>query len=99
MIDITSISQLSALRYDLDGDGEDPFVVSEYNKAFPYPMEGMGCRSACVGYEIINNLTFDTNGDGEITEADEYWNAGVGGSQLDPLIIHSLPPLMGTAIQ
>ena len=69
--------------YDLDGDGVVPITetadsATAYAKAFPYPAEGMGCKSVCIGYEVMNNLTFDTNGDGGITEADEYWNAGLG---------------------
>ena len=34
----------------------------------------------CIGYELANDLNFDTNGDGSITEADGdiSWNGGAG---------------------
>ena len=33
----------------------------------------------CTGYELLNNLNFDQNNDGEITAADTtYWNSGAG---------------------
>ena len=35
--------------------------------------------STCIGYELLNDLDFDENGDGEITSADAtYWNGGEG---------------------
>ena len=41
----------------------------------------MGCPSSgCVGYELTDNLDFDENSDGEITQAGDptYWNSGTG---------------------
>ena len=85
LIDIKTLAQLHAIRWDLNGDG----VVADndtmnYNAAFPYrdtTSNGrMGCPSGtCTGYELLNNLDFDENGDGEITSADAtYWNANAG---------------------
>ncbi|GGX38666.1 hypothetical protein GCM10007392_01090 [Saccharospirillum salsuginis] len=38
-----------------------------------------GCPSdGCIGFELTSDLDFDTNGDGKITELDEYWNNGKG---------------------
>ena len=41
----------------------------------------MGCPTSggCTGYELRADLTFDENGDGQITSADAgYWNGGLG---------------------
>ncbi len=91
LIDITTLAQLNAMRWDLNGDG----VVSStdstnYFTAFSNPASGMGCPSAgCNGYELLNNLDFDENNDGAITSADAtYWNSGLGwepiGSDANP---------------
>ena len=85
LIDIKTLAQLHAIRWDLNGDG----IVADndtmnYNAAFPgrdITSNGrMGCPSGtCTGYELLNNLDFDENGDGEITQADAtYWNNGDG---------------------
>ena len=85
LIDIKTLAQLHAIRWDLNGDG----VVADsdtmnYNAAFPNrdttSNVRMGCPSGtCTGYELLNNLDFDENGDGEITSADAtYWNANAG---------------------
>ena len=85
LIDITTLAQLNAIRWDLDGDG----VVADsdtmtYNAAFPNRDTTsnirMGCPSGtCTGYELLNNLNFDENGDDEITSADAtYWNSNAG---------------------
>ena len=75
-IDITKLAQLNAIRYDLDGNG----VVSQtdsanYSAAFPNAASGMGCPSVgCSGYELKNDLTFDTDGDGDVDASDSYPN-------------------------
>ena len=35
-------------------------------------------QQRCRGYELISNLDFDTNRDGQINELDTYWNSGEG---------------------
>ncbi len=66
LIDITTLDQLNAIRYDLDGNG-DPTATTTYNVAFPGRNAGatgrMGCPDACAGYELLNDLDFDTDGD------------------------------------
>ena len=85
LIDIKTLAQLHAIRWDLNGDG----VVADsdtmtYNAAFPNRVTTsngrMGCPSGtCTGYELLNNLNFDENNDGAITQADTtYWNGGTG---------------------
>ena len=84
LIDVTTPAQLNAIRYDLNGDG----VVSrsdslKYAAAFPNPVSDMGCPSTgCVGYELLNDLTFDANGDDVVDSDDPYpsWTPIGGGS-------------------
>ena len=101
-IEVTTLQQLNALRYDLNGDGvvdwpdgkrpnknrKNEDGASEpggsgaliYAGAFPNAAENMGCESACRGYELTADLTFDSNGDNAITAADGKlsWNDGAG---------------------
>ena len=84
LIDVTSLAQLNAIRYDLNGDGSVAAADTvAYNDAFPYAASGMGCQATCTGYELMNNLDFDENNDGSITSADAtYWNSGNGWSPI-----------------
>ena len=76
LIDVRNLAQLNAIRYDLNGDGDVHTAdVNAYALAFPDigPIPGlssMGCPSSCTGYELLNDLDFDTNGDGLITVTD-----------------------------
>ncbi len=86
LIDIKTLAQLNAVRYDLDGDGKQGSVSATdwaiYTTAFPNPASGMGCKltgtpqqPTCDGYELMpKNLDFDTNGDGEVNSSDTYPN-------------------------
>ena len=82
LIDITTLAQLNAIRHDLNGNGDA--THADYGAAFPgrntTSSGRMGCPSGtCTGYELLNNLDFDENGDGAITSADTtYWNGGAG---------------------
>ena len=89
LIDIETLAQLHAIRWDLNGDGAIDASASTsdttaYNAAFPNrditSNVRMGCPSGtCTGYELLNNLDFDENGDDQITSADAtYWNNGDG---------------------
>ena len=87
LIEVSTLAQLHAMRWDLNGDG----VVADsdtmtYNTAFPDASVGKGCPSSgCIGYELLNNLDFDENNDGAITQADAtYWNSGAGWLPLGP---------------
>ena len=93
LIEITTLAQLNAVRWDLDGDGvaDDSSDQSSYDTAFPNAEDNMGCNEsaatitagpgnpACTGYELAANLDFDTNNDGrtDIT-GDTYWDGGKG---------------------
>ena len=93
LIEITTLAQLNAIRWDLNGDGavDDTANQTSYTAAFPSAAAGMGCPDTtadadtnpdpCAGYELKANLTFDTTGDGSVTSADSaglYWNSGKG---------------------
>ncbi len=85
-IDIFTLAQLNAVRYDLDGDGHPTSGgAATYNAAFPNRLvsvsnRNMGCPSTCIGYELVADLDFDENGDGDITQTGDptYWNSGAG---------------------
>ena len=65
LIEVTTVAQLSAIRWDLDGDGGvDPGGdASGYSDAFPTAMATMGCASGCTGYELTMNLDLENAGD------------------------------------
>ena len=82
LIEISSLAQLDAVRYDLDGDGVSANADS-YAAAFPNPAAGMGCaRQQCRGYELAANLDFDTDDNGQINKGDAYWDDGNGWSPI-----------------
>ena len=63
LIDISSIAQLNAIRWDLDGDGDpDAANANAYRTVFAGRATStpgrMGCPAACAGYELAGNLTF-----------------------------------------
>ena len=98
LIDVSSLAQLNALRWDMDGDGSvSPGDQVKYALAFPTPAPGMGCvatdhdsdantddQPTCAGYELTEDLDFDTHGnDGAVTAADvDYWDSGKGWSPI-----------------
>ncbi len=64
LIDITTLDNLNGIRYDPDGDGAAHISNAlAYGEAFPGLMTGMGCPATCAGYELLNDLDFDTDGD------------------------------------
>ena len=79
LIEIRTLAQLNAVRYDLNGDGlQDSVSASDwatYTTAFLNAVSGMGCpQPACTGYELMMDLDFDTNGDGDVDSSDAYPN-------------------------
>ena len=92
LIEVKTLAQLNAIRWDLDGDGQ-PSSGNEtsYNNAFPNAETNMGCSESvatitsnttgnepCKGYELTANLDLDTDGDGSADSGDTYWNGGQG---------------------
>ena len=77
LIEIASLTQLDAIRHDLDGDGS--VTHPDYVSAFPNALADMGCpATGCIGYELTVNLNFDINGSGHADLGDAYWNGGWG---------------------
>ncbi len=88
LIEVSTLAQLDAMRWDLDGDGLPAGNDNgAFSAAFPNPAPGMGC-APCRGYELAGSLDFDTNGNGEADAGDTYWNGGDGwlpiGTKADP---------------
>ena len=105
LIEVSTLAQLNAMRWDLDGDG----VVAagneaSYTAAFPDAAAGMGCgwddpdttetTTSCRGYELMADLDFDTDGDGA-THTNGVGDAGDdyynAGSGWDPIGDDSVP--------
>ncbi|MGK0215454.1 MAG: hypothetical protein ACI9NA_000560 [Gammaproteobacteria bacterium] len=79
LIDVSSLVQLNAIRYNLAGTGRTLIEGDETdNSGCPIVLfEGL-LQSHCIGYELTSNLDFDTNGDGVMDDKDDYWNDGKG---------------------
>ena len=108
-IEISSLAQFNAVRWDLDGDGvvsddsatADVDEAAEYAAAFPTPATGMGCPTdsrGCEGYELEVDLDFDTNGSGDADSGDTYWNDGAGWTPIAPFTSSSSPSYAGYLI-
>ena len=81
LIEIRTLAQLDAIRYDPDGDNRITSDDDEeaYYSAFPKAITGMGCPfDGCIGFELAANLDFDTNGNGYPDGGDAYWNGAAG---------------------
>ncbi|MDE0195640.1 MAG: Ig-like domain-containing protein, partial [bacterium] len=91
LIEIGSLAQFNAIRWDLDGDAS-PATGNEtaYDAVFPNAATGMGCplvdhdddsntpdRLHCTGYELTADLDFDTGTPGDRTD-DAHHNGGAG---------------------
>ena len=85
LIEINTLAQLNAIRYDLDGSGQPAAAsISNYAAAFPARSQSHGCPDTtadsdtdpgpCLGYELTADLDFDTNGDGSVNASDAYPN-------------------------
>ena len=77
LIEISNLTQLDAIRHDLDGNGISS--AGQYTTAFPNAIAGMGCPAyGCAGYELVADLDFDTNANGQADAGDAYRNNGQG---------------------
>ncbi|WP_018014905.1 hypothetical protein [Teredinibacter turnerae] len=79
LIDVVNWEELSAIRYSLAGLGQRLSAEAVLNQSgCPVVLvDGIAVRQ-CRGYELMGELDFDTNGNGEIDTADEGWNDGAG---------------------
>ena len=99
LIEITTLAQLSAIRHDLDGNGDA--THADYVAAFPdrdtNAQTLMGCPDgmACQGYELMADLDFDENGDGTVDADDHggaYHNGGAGWAPIGATAPRAIPP-------
>ena len=84
LIDVTTIRQLHAMRYDEMGTGLAGVTdadVSAYQQAFS-SFDHSTCADGCTGYELRNDLDFNT-GDAATRSDDLYWNGGRGWEPAD----------------
>ena len=95
LLEVNSLAQLNAIRWDLNTDGIVAAAdQANYAAAFPGPLAGMGCAegtatATCTGYELNSDLDFDIDGDGGIDADDGFhWNRSLGwegiGSSANP---------------
>ena len=59
LIEISTVAQLNAVRWDLNGDGAPDNVLKDagsYAEAFSSPISGAICPLGCSGYELIRDL-------------------------------------------
>ena len=75
LIEIYTLYQLTAVRWDLDGNGSTS--NAGYAPAFPLTPGGSVCPSGttCRGYELMADLDFDENNNGM---RDDTYNRGAG---------------------
>src|SRR5690554_922559 len=80
LIEIETLEQLDAIRYNLEGTGLKLSANDENNsEGCPPRLVNGQMQRLCRGYELKADLDFDTNGDGEIDVKDgDYWNGGEG---------------------
>ncbi len=84
LIEISNLAQLNAIRWNLNGRGDSAHAV--YSAAFPNRSASntkrMGCPAGyCLGYELVADLDFDSDGDDDVDANDHggaYWNNGEG---------------------
>lgn len=67
LIEISSLEQLNWIRNNLNG--------TSLNDGSNNSNEGCEITTGCIGYELTQNLDFDTNGDGVMDENDTYFDA------------------------
>ncbi|AJQ96691.1 hypothetical protein [Gynuella sunshinyii] len=70
LIEIETLTELDQIRYNLSGTG--------YTDASGITND-TGCPiNGCNGYELANDLDFDTDGDGVLHDETGFWNLGEG---------------------
>ena len=76
LIEISSLEQLNAVRYDLDGDGHS--TRREYLAAFPTTDSESVCNGGCSGYELTRSLDFNDPDSYTASAVNTAWTTGTG---------------------
>ena len=83
LIDIDSLEKLNAMRFELSGRGLklDSNAITD-SSGCPFTLYQGTYQKRCLGYELTQDLDFDSNQDGILDENDLYWNANSSGEGL-----------------
>ena len=88
LIEISTLDQLDAIRFDLNGDGQadNSRHEAEYALSFPNANPGAGCPGdGCSGYELAKNLDFDDPSSYASGSANRGWRKADGGNGWLPI--------------
>ena len=80
LIDISTLEQLNAIRYDMNGEGivDISSNAADYEDAFGGTSPT--CPSSCKGYELVNDLDFE-NVNGSLSRwAEDAVSSGIAGA-------------------
>ena len=87
LIEVSTLDQLNAIRYDLDGNGTVAAGdQANYDIAFPNALASMGCAATCTGYELTTDLDFDTDSSGAVDSSDTYASWSPIGTSASPFV-------------
>lgn len=79
LLEIDTLAELNAVRYQLDGAGLRMVNDGEIDiSGCPLVIHKGVLAQRCHGYELNTDLDFDTNQDRLMDANDTYWNAGYG---------------------
>ena len=98
LIEVSSLEQLDAIRYDLDGDGTPSGTDLEqtaYRTAFGISGAATvaSCTGGCEGYELMNDLDFeDANGNGTADDK-SIWAEGANAAGVSGAVAEGWAPL------
>ena len=105
LINITTLEQLNAIRYDLDGNGrvDQAVDIDKYNGTMaPFTSTQTTCTGGCQGYELRNNLDFDDVDHVLVGLQLSRWAKHAGDPAMHPLAsgvsIGGPPSFTGTAV-
>ena len=80
LIEVSTLEQLDAMRYDLDGNGERDDEAGEvaYPAAFPVAEMEAVCEKRCSGYELVRSLDFGRTESYASGAVNDAWLRGSG---------------------
>ena len=80
LIEVSTLEQLDAIRYDLYGNGSRDYESDEavYIAAFPMAESEAVCKKRCSGYELVRSLDFDRTDSYAAGAVNAAWVTGSG---------------------